>query len=55
MVAYIDENQVRLSALIPAGGVAAGAETDNDNKNDDQKAKDEQVRLQADAYRSSVK
>ena len=55
MITYIDENQVRLSALIPAGGVAAGAEVNNDNRTDQQKAEDERVRLQVNAYRSSVK
>jgi hypothetical protein len=55
MVTYIDANQARLSALIPAGGAALNAEGNPDNKTDEQKAEDERVRLTAEAYRSTVK
>lgn len=55
MVSYIEENQVRLSALIPAGGVTLSAEGNPTNQTDEQKAADERVRLTAEAYRSNVK
>lgn len=55
MIDYIGENEVRLSALIPAGGVAAGAGAGNEDATAEQKKADEAIRLQANAYRSTVK
>lgn len=52
MVSYIEANEARLSALIPAGGVALGAEGNPNNKTDEQLKAEQNVRLTVDAYRS---
>ena len=50
---FVEENSARLSALVPVGGLAAGAGTGTDGTEKDKLEQEALLRAQADAYRSN--